>query len=225
MSGPKEELAATTLAMAGNPRRVRIDDWGQSRHSSWRARSRAFSWSNGPPKIDTAPGIIRPALPTSGLLQLGRDRRKRAFEFGTKAVDNGNDRDENPCGDQAVFDSRSAGLVSQESSECLRDSTAAVIVLLLRSQKGPGRCSVQPGQGPIWAGQTRCRPRIRIGLASDRLTVLATPWRRGADVQFSGAVVPGGPCLVFLRHAPQLAGNLRSAREPSLTRTHSSEFD
>ena len=64
-----------------------------------------------------------------------------------------------------------------------------------------------------------------LRLVSDRLTVLATPWRRVADVQFSGAVVPDRPGLVFLRHAPQLAGNLRSAREPSLARTHSSEFD
>ena len=32
------------------------------------------------------------------------------------------------------------------------DSTAAVIVLLLRSQKGPGRSR----QGLVWAGQTRC---------------------------------------------------------------------
>jgi hypothetical protein len=92
-------------------------------------------------------------------------------------------------------------------------------------KKAPADVQFSRGKDLYGRGKPAARPRIRIGLASDRLTVLATPWRRVADVQFSGAVVPGGPCLVFLRHAPQLAGNLRSAREPSLTRTHSSEFD
>ena len=51
------------------------------------------------------------------------------------------------------------------------------------------------------------------------------PWRRVTDVQVGGAIVLGGLGLVFLGHAPQLAGNLRGAREPSLPRAHSSEFD
>src|SRR5271163_1542096 len=49
------------------------------------------------------------------LFELGRDARKRAVELCTKAVDDGDDRNRDARGNQAVFDCRGAAIVIHET--------------------------------------------------------------------------------------------------------------
>jgi hypothetical protein len=133
--------------MAGNPRRVRIDDWGKSRHSSWRAAARSAGRT-----------VRRKSKP---LRELFAPRCRLAAYFNWVEID------ENvllslvprPLTTAMIAMEIPAAIKPYAPDSSLRkalsvcmapiDSTAAVIVLLLRSQKGPGRCSVQPGQGPV----------------------------------------------------------------------------
>jgi hypothetical protein len=48
---------------------------------------------------------------------LGRDARKLGVQLGAKAIDNRNDRNGNPGGDQSVFNGGSARLILQKRNE------------------------------------------------------------------------------------------------------------
>ena len=71
-------------------------------------------------------------------------------------------------------------------------------------------------------------PRLRGLLKFVRPSVIVTCFAHGGgvtDVQFGRAVVLSGSGLVLFRHAPQLAGDIRSARKPGLPRAYSSKFN
>ena len=51
------------------------------------------------------------------LFELGRDARKLGVQLGAKAIDDRNDRDGNPGGDQSVFNGGSARLILQKRNK------------------------------------------------------------------------------------------------------------
>ena len=58
--------------------------------------------------------LLRYATTERSLIQLAADVAERGAELGAEAVHDGDDRDRNPGGDQAVLDSRCTGLILGE---------------------------------------------------------------------------------------------------------------
>ena len=61
-----------------------------------------------------------PVVLPLGLVKLRRNRRKLGIQLGAEAVHDGDNRNGDASGDQAVFDGGGAGFVGQEFGEFLK---------------------------------------------------------------------------------------------------------